>query len=348
MIKRVTKEDYDKYTEFLEKHEHSHFMQSIEWASFKKKQKSFMIMSLDEVGNVRGVMLMFLQSVRHTKKKFLYSPRGPVCDRNDTKVLKELLGEAKKIAGENGAYKLTLDPDITADATEWLDFFRNENARIGENSVDNAILQPFSVYRINVNKTDDELMVSYHSKARYSVRSSIKSGAICRVGDFTDIPAFCKLLANTAKNDGFTARECDYFYEMYDAMGSDRCKIFMVEYEGVPIAASVLLKYGKKTWHMYAGSSDDYKETLPNFLMQWEMQRWSRDNGAFLYDMRGIAGEGNKLKPIEGLVRFKKRFGGELSSFVGRIDVIYGKKDDIYVKFIGRLAALVRRIRGRK
>ena len=99
---------------------------------------------------------------------------------------------------------------------------------------------------------------------------------------------------------------------------------------------------------MYAGSSDEYKETLPNFLMQWEMQRWSRDNGAYLYDMRGIAGEGDKLKPIEGLVRFKKRFGGELSSFVGRIDFVYNRFDDFYARIIGRLAAFVRRMRGRK
>lgn len=348
MIKRLTQSDYNKYTSFLEKNECSHFMQSLQWADFKKKQKSFIIMYLDDCENIRGTMLMFLQEVRHTNKRFLYSPRGPVCDRNDTEILSELLKEAEKIAKENNAYKLTIDPDITSEDTTWLDFFEQKGARIGENKRENGILQPLAVFRIDVDKTDDELMSSYHSKARYSVRTSIKSGAVCRIGTRDDIPAFCKLLANTAKNDGFTARGCDYFYEMHDAFGEDLFKLFIVEYEETPIAASVLLRFGGKTWHMYAGSSDEYKETLPNFLMQWEMQRWSRDNGAYLYDMRGIAGEGDKLKPIEGLVRFKKRFGGELSSFVGRIDFVYNRFDDFYARIIGRLAAFVRRMRGRK
>lgn len=348
MIKRVTQADYDKYTAFLEENEHSHFMQSAQWGEFKKKQKSFMIMSLDDSENVRGVMLLFLQEVRHTKKKYLYAPRGPICNRNNTEVLAELLEEAEKIAKENKAYKLTLDPDITTSDEVWLEYFETIGARIGENRCDNGILQPLSVFRIDVNKTDDELMTSYHSKARYSVRSSIKSGAVCRVGGREDIPVFCELLANTAKKDGFTARGCEYFYDMYDAMGKECFKVFVVEYEGTPIAASVLLKFGKKTWHMYAGSSDEYKETSPNFLMQWEMQRWSRDNGAFLYDMRGIAGEGDKLTPIEGLVRFKKRFGGELCSFVGRIDIVYNKLDELYVRIMRKLAAFVRRMRGRK
>lgn len=348
MIKLVTREDYEKYTEFLEKHENSHFMQSLSWAEFKKNQESFAIMSLDGSGAVQGVMLMFLQNVRRTKKKFLYCPRGPVCARDDAKTLSELLAGAEKIAKEVGAYKLTLDPDITKNDTVWLRCLKDIGARVGDNARDNGILQPFAVYRINVDKTDDELMMSYHSKARYSVRSSIKSGAMCRLGTREDIPAFHDLLSKTAKRDGFTARGEDYFFQMYDSLGGDAVKLFMIDFEGKAIAGSVLIRCGKKTWHMYAGSSDEHKEALPNFLMQWEMMRWSRDNGCSLYDMRGIAGEGNKLRPIEGLVRFKKRFGGELCSFVGRIDIVYDRAANASVNALKSAAALLRRITGRK
>ncbi len=348
MIKRVTAEDFDKFESFVEKSENGHFMQSLKWAAFKKNQKHFAIMSIDGSGDIRGTMLLFLQNVRRTNKVFLYCPRGPVCSRKSDEVLTELLDGAKALAQELGAYKLTLDPDICADDKTWLDCFERYDAKIGDNAKDNAILQPLAVFRIDVNKADDELMMSYHSKARYSVRSSIKSGAVCRIVGRDEIPVFCELLANTAKNDGFTARESRYFFDMYDALGEDCFKLFLVEYEGKPIAGSVLLKYGAKSWHMYAGSSDEYKETLPNFLMQWEMMRWSRDKGAYLYDMRGIAGEGDKLKPIEGLVRFKKRFGGDLVSFVGRIDIIYNKRADRCVKILKGAVSALRKITGRK
>ena len=348
MIKRVTDADFGRYDEFIKSHKHGHFMQSLPWARFKSPQKSFALLCEDEAGNITGAMLLFVQKERRTGKTFLYSPRGPVCDREDGTALTELLSGARALAEEIGAYKLTLDPDITEKDEVWLSAFRNLGARVGENARDNGILQPFAVYRIDVDKTDDELMSSYHSKARYSVRTSIKSGATCRIGDRDDIPTFVRLLENTAEKDGFTARNEKYFYDMYDALGEDAIKIFIVEYEGEAIAGSVLLRYGKKTWHMYAGSSSEHKDVLPSFLMQWEMQRWSRDVGAPLYDMRGIAGAADKLKPIEGLVRFKKRFGGQLVSFVGRIDIIYNMKTDKLVRTIKGVETLARKLLGRK
>lgn len=348
MVKRVSENDYNKYENFNQTHKNGHFMQSLSWARFKAPQKSFALMCEDSSGEVRGVMLLFLQKVRRTNKVFLYSPRGPVCDRDDTETLSELLSGAEELARELCAYKLTFDPDITEADTAWLRFFSENGARVGDNARDNGILQPFAVYRIDVDKSDDALMESYHSKARYSVRASIKSGATCRLGTREDIPLFVNLLKSTASRDGFTAREEKYFFNMYDNLGGDAVKLFIVEYENKPIAGSVLLRYGQKTWHMYAGSSDEHKETLPNFLMQWEMMRWSRDNGAMLYDMRGIAGEGDKLKPIEGLVRFKKRFGGELVPFVGRVDFVYDKTADRLVFAIKRAESLARKLLGRK
>ena len=56
---------------------------------------------------------------------------------------------------------------------------------------------------------------------------------------------------------------------------------------------------------MYAGSGEAYKDLLPNYLMQWEMMRWSAENGVDIYDMRGIAGGATKQKPLDGLFRFK-------------------------------------------
>ncbi len=349
MIKRVSDSDFDIYNDFLKKHKNSHFMQSRQWASFKSGQENYSLISLADDGSVRGVMSMFVQIVPRTGAKYLYCPRGPICDRDDTEVLNELLDGAAEIAEEISAYKLTLDPDITEESGVWLSALKRRGAHIGDNAEDNGILQPFSVFRIDIDgKSDEELIASFHSKARYSVRSSIKSGATCRIGTREDIPVFCRLLADTAKRDGFTARGEKYFEEMFDALSPDMVKIFIVEYEGHAIAGSVLVRCGNKSWHLYGGSSEEHKEVLPNFLMQWEMMRWSIANGCAIYDMRGIAGEGDKLTPLEGLVRFKKRFGGELVTFVGRIDIVYNRRTDKTIKLMKRLLKTARSIVGRK
>ncbi|MEG2378099.1 MAG: peptidoglycan bridge formation glycyltransferase FemA/FemB family protein, partial [Clostridia bacterium] len=226
-------------------------------------------------------------------------------------------------AKENNAYMLTIDPDIAEDSH----FCRNLRLcgfKLGDNMRDNGLLQPLAVFRIDIaGKTDDDLLAMFHSKARYSVRASLKSGATCRIGVRDDIPAFQKLLCETAKRDGFTPRGVEYFNNMFDALAPDYCKLFIVEYDGEMIAGSVLIRYGDKTWHLYGASSENHKDTLPNFLMQWEMMRWSIAEGCTMYDMRGVAGEQDKTRPLEGLMRFKKRFGGELLSFAGRLDIVY-------------------------
>lgn len=323
MIKRVGQNEANLYEQYVSTHPKGHFLQSLYWARFKSRLKSYALLSVDENGAAQGAMLIFVHKEPLFGASVLYSPRGPVVDDGRCDVIEELLSEAKIIADENKAYMLTIDPDISEESQLCKDLM-SCGFKYGGVSDDQGILQPLSVFRIDIaDKSDDDLLAMFHSKARYSVRSSIKSGAVCRIGTREDIPGFRKLLSDTAKRDNFTARPVEYFNEMYDALSPDYCKLFIVEYEGEMIAGSVLIRYGDKTWHLYGGSGEAHKETLPNFLMQWEMMRWSIAQGAKIYDMRGVAGERDKTKPLEGLMRFKKRFGGELIPFVGRLDLVY-------------------------
>ena len=81
--------------------------------------------------------------------------------------------------------------------------------------------------------------------------------------------------------------------------------------------------------------------------MQWEMIRYSITRGCRYYDMRGVAGEKDKTKPLEGLFRFKKRFGGELITFVGRLDIIYKPGKKKMLDLARKLKKITRKILGR-
>lgn len=334
----------DSFERFVESHPKGHFLQSLKWASVKSPQPHAAVMSVDENGNIRGAMSMFVYPERLFGLSLLYAPRGPVCAADDTAAMRDLFNGAEQIARKHRAVKLVLDPDITEEDNEFLKNLGVFGVKRGDNRKDNTILQPFSVFRIDIkNKTHDELMEMFHSKARYDVRSALKKGAVCEIGARDDLPAFHSLLRETAERDGFTVRSPGYFEKMYDVLAPDNLKLFVVKHEGVVIAGSVLIRYGNKSWHMYAGSGEAYKDLLPNYLMQWEMMRWSAENGVDIYDMRGIAGERDKTKPLDGLFRFKKRFGGELFSFVGRLELVY---NPAAVKAISALKA-IKRLPGR-
>ena len=327
MWKFVDETNRDIYESFVENHPRSNFLQSMHWADFKGGGRG--IISLDGEGNVRGAMLVLPQRAPMGMGTFLYSPRGPVCDA-DKDAIADLSEGARAYAEEIGAYMFSADPDTTDEA--FASMMEDCGFKRDLKSADTGILQPLSVFRINIGgMSDEELIMSFHSKARYSVRASVKSGAICRIGDKSDLPAFQKLLCETAKRDDFTPRSLAYFERMFDILPEDMRKLFVVEVDGEAIAGSVLIKYGNKTWHLYGASDSIHTKELPNFLMQWEMMRWTIAQGCEIYDMRGVAGEKDKTKPLEGLMRFKKRFGGELITFVGRLDAVYDPKKKSFI-----------------
>ncbi len=339
MWKFVDDQSRDIYEAFVQSHPRSNFLQSMHWADFKGGGRG--ILSLDEKGCIRGAMLVLPQRAPMGMGTFLYSPRGPVCDADEAAV-KDLAEGARAYADEIGAYMLSADPDTCDEA--FASLMEKYGFERDIKSADTGILQPLSVFRINIGgMSDEELIMSFHSKARYSVRASIKSGAVCRIGDESDLPAFQKLLTETAARDDFTPRPLTYFERMFKILPEDMRKLFVVEVDGQAIAGSVLIKYGNKTWHLYGASDSVHTKELPNFLMQWEMMRWSIAQGCEIYDMRGVAGERDKTKPLEGLMRFKKRFGGELITFVGRLDSVYNPKKKAFIDVCAKVKHILLR-----
>lgn len=321
MIKYINDDNFNIYEDYVRNHNRGHFLQSYHWARFKSERISYPLLSLDDNGNPRGAMLVLVHDEPILKNCLLYSPRGPIADCEVA--VRELIDEAEKLAKKHNAYMLTVDPDITEEDALFK-YLTEAGLKVGPAKDEMGILQPLAVFRIDIkDKSDEELLSMFHSKARYSVRASLKTGAVCRIGTRDELPAFQKLLVETAARDHFTARGLKYFNNMFDTLPEEDCKLFVVEYEGEIIAGSVLIVHGDKSWHLYGASSDAYRDKLPNFLMQWEMIRYSISRGCRYYDMRGVAGEKDKTKPLEGLFRFKKRFGGELVTFVGRLDIIY-------------------------
>ncbi|WP_028987747.1 lipid II:glycine glycyltransferase FemX [Thermicanus aegyptius] len=95
--------------------------------------------------------------------------------------------------------------------------------------------------------------------------------------------------------------------------------------EGIIVSGAILLIFGDKAWYLYGASDNIYRNLMPNALIQWEMIRWSKRNGAKLYDFRGISGDLSPENPLYGLYRFKKGFGGEFTEFLGEFDLIIHK-----------------------
>ena len=97
------------------------------------------------------------------------------------------------------------------------------------------------------------------------------------------------------------------------------------------LSGAIYLTWGNKAWYLYGASHNILRDTMPNFLMQYEMIKDSIDNNCYIYDFRGVSGDLNEDNPLYGLYRFKKMFNGDFVEFIGEYTLISNK--NIYLLF---------------
>ena len=114
----------------------------------------------------------------------------------------------------------------------------------------------------------------------------------------------------------WTVRDKAYFKRLLSALGSGAV-LFLAYLDGQPIAGTIGIYYGGKAWYLYGASSNQHRDAMPNYLLQWEMIRRALRQGCSVYDFRGVPGKVSKDHPLYGLYRFKKGFSGDYLKFTG-------------------------------
>ena len=102
----------------------------------------------------------------------------------------------------------------------------------------------------------------------------------------------------------------------------EHARLYMAFHEGQPIAGTLAIHYGDKVWYLYGASSNEHRNLMPNYLLQWSMIQWAVETGCRIYDFRGVSGNVSEDNPLYGLFRFKQGFGGAFTEFVGEEDLV--------------------------
>ena len=102
-------------------------------------------------------------------------------------------------------------------------------------------------------------------------------------------------------------------------MGPEHMKVLMAYHDGQPISGVIPIFYGNKTWYLYGASSNEHRNLMPNYLLQWEMIKMAIARKDDIYDFRGVSGVVDENHPQYGLYRFKQGFGATFTEFIGEI-----------------------------
>lgn len=321
----LSKNEEEKLKKFLNENTKTNFLQSPEWAKVKTEWKNEFIIIKDDNGEIKGTMSILLRKVPIFKRYIMYAPRGFVCDPHDKETLQKLLEEAKKIAKKYKAFIFKLDPDISVEDESFAQIVKELGIKTKKNIKNiKQVIQPKYVFRLNVkDKTEEELLKSFHEKTRYNIRLSARKGVTVREGSKEDLKTFYEIMQQTGKRDGFFIRPISYFEKIYNEMGEGHVKILFAEFEGKPIATVMPILYGNKVWYLYGGSTNEHRNLMATYLMQWEMIKWAINSKCEWYDFRGVSGFKDPKDPQYGVYKFKKGFNGDFVEFINEMYIVF-------------------------
>lgn len=322
MIERVNEQNLQEFESFIQSHPKGNFAQSVLWGKQKPMWKWDALLCRDEEGKVKGAMSVLTRKMPGFGKYLMYSCRGPVCDLDDKETLYELLDGAQALAKEYKAYCIKMDPDVPVQNEAFLKLLTDYGFTLKSGGKNFEAIQPKFVFRLNVEgKTEEEILSGFHQKWRYNIRLAERKGVEVKICGKEQVPAFADLMLTTGVRDGFVTRKPEYFAAMLDNLG-EHARLYMAFHEGTPIAGTLAIHYGDKVWYLYGASSNEHRNLMPNYLLQWRMIQWAVENGCRVYDFRGVSGDVSEDNPLYGLYRFKQGFGGDFTEFVGELDYV--------------------------
>ena len=323
MYELITKDTLPEYEAFVQSHPKGNFAQSWLWSKQKPMWRWDAVAVRGEDGKIKGTLALMTRTVPIFRRALMYGCRGPVCDLDDRETLAQLLDGARALAKQYHAYVIKLDPDVPSSNTDFAAMLHSFGFQSKEGGKNFEAIQPRYVFRLNVEgKTEDELMAGFHQKWRYNIRLAQRKGVTVRICGKEMIPAFSELMLTTGVRDGFVTRKPEYFAAMLDNLG-EHCRLYMAfDPNDTPIAGTLAIAYGDKVWYLYGASSNEHRNLMPNYLLQWRMIQWAVERGCRVYDFRGVSGDVSEDNPLYGLFRFKQGFGGEFTEFVGEMDLV--------------------------
>lgn len=273
MVEVITRDTLSEYEAFISAHPKGHFMQSHMWAAQKPSWKWEALAVRNAQGVIIATLAVLIRRVPGMPFTLMYGCRGPVCDARDRDSLEALVSGARALAKKHRSYVLKLDPDIPSSDTEFMDElvglgFQPQSA--GKNFEG---FQPRYVFRLDIQgKSEDEVFALFHSKTRYNIRLAERKGVSVRLCGKEAVGAFSSLMLETGVRDGFVTRGKGYFEAMLDNLG-EHARLYMAYCGESPVAGTLAIWFGDKVWYLYGASSNEYRNLMPNYLLQWSMIR---------------------------------------------------------------------------
>ena len=305
------------WTHFLKQFPNVHLLQTTPWGEVK--EEFGWRVSRVSVGQI-GAQILFKPLVLGFS--WAYIAKGPVGKPDEG--FWSLIAD---ICKKHRAVFLKIEPDLEQERQNpQIQFFPINSAQKSIHTI-----QPRRTLIVNLEGSEEDILLRMKQKTRYNIRLSERKGVMVHSSE--DVDRFFELLQITGQRDAFGIHSKEYYTKVFNAFVAKKLgKLLFAVYEGILLSAAMIFFHGKRSWYFYGASSNQHRNLMAPYAIQWEAIRWAKSKGCNQYDLWGVpdvdydnleAEFTDRSDGLWGVYRFKRGFGGKLTRSIGAWDVVY-------------------------
>lgn len=363
-VRELQSADRAIWNEFVGRVPEGDVLQAWEWGTVKSPEWLPLRLGAFRDGLLVGGIAL-LQRTLPLVGPYFYASRGPLfTDWHDAETVRALFDAIHSRARQDSAAFLRVDPAVPVERAEIVGLLRDLNFEpaSGGDAQGFGGMQPRCVMQLDLaGRSLEEIKAAFKPQTRRNIKLALEKHSVEVLTDTTrdDLATFHALYEITAARDGFRPYGLTYLQNLWDQLiPAGMAQLFLTRYQGQYLSGAICFRIGDKSWYVFGASSNEHRNVMPNYAMQWAMISWAKALDCAWYDFRGVsprrrqegesAAEVEQEDHLQGLNRFKEGFAPRYVEYIGEWDYVY-KKPAYWTYTTGKPAAqkLVRRLKGK-
>jgi lipid II:glycine glycyltransferase (peptidoglycan interpeptide bridge formation enzyme) len=241
---------------------------------------------------------------------------------------KEVLSELQRIGIENNCIFIQLEPNL-------IGTLKNKPRNLKQSF--HPLFTKFT-FVLDLSKSEEELLKSFHPKTRYNIRVAQKHNVKIKIQNSEEaFKEYLRLTKETTERQKFFAHTPVYHTKMWETLGNttddkkhNSLKACLLTASYKPdgekeqtLAAWILFVFHDYLYYPYGSSSTLHRNVMASNLIMWEAIKFGKQLGLHYFDMWGALGNPPNAKdPWYGFHKFKEGYGASHTEFSGSYDLV--------------------------
>ncbi|MFN8527589.1 MAG: peptidoglycan bridge formation glycyltransferase FemA/FemB family protein [Anaerolineae bacterium] len=316
-----TAEQWDAY---VRQHPRGHVLQLSTWGELKSAFGwSYDRVAITENGQIVGGAQMLFRQLPFRLGTMAYLPFGGYHEDGTSSA--DLWNAVKLCARKHGAAFLKYEPGL------YLDHSAPDLAAQGFRASPQTVQPPNTVV-MDIAGDEDVIMARMNQGTRRKIRQSLKNDVHYYEASRTDVDKFTSIMQVTGSRNEFGVHSAAYYQKAYDLFVPRDAALILAEHEGDTLAGVFVFQLGPWAWYLYGASSNEKRNLMASYGVQWKAIQWAKARGAIYYDMWGIPDANEAALEAEfeqrsdglwGVYGFKRGWGGKVIRSLGAWDRVY-------------------------